>query len=276
MFETALSTNGKKIGEELFRQYQEAGIGMAELSFGAVGSETLVDLREIKSFADRYGVKIWSFHLPFMPFLTVDISSCDEKLREDSVRYLTELMKKAVEETGVRLFVIHPSGEPIEETSRKSRMNCAKESLKALAAAAAEIGAVIAVEDLPRTCLGRDSDDILELLSADDRLRVCFDTNHLLKENNTDFIRRVGNKIVTMHVSDYDFIDEKHWLPGEGGIDWQALVNALRSVNYQGPWLYEVAFKCPKTLSRSRDLCCGDFAQNAREILNGCEITVIQ
>lgn len=276
MFETALSTNGKSIGEELFRQYQEAGIGMAELSFGAVGSEKLVDLREVKRFADQYGVKIWSFHLPFMPFLTVDISSTDENLRENSVCYLTELMKKAYEETGVRLFVIHPSGEPIEEASRKSRMDCAKESLKTLAAAAEKIGAVIAVEDLPRTCLGRDSDELLELLSADDRLRVCFDTNHLLKENNVDFIRRVGSKIVTLHVSDYDVLDEKHWLPGEGRTDWQALVKALRTVGYQGPWLYEVGFKCPKTLFRSRDLCCMDFARNAQEILNGREITVIR
>ena len=168
MFETALSTNGKEIGEELFRQYGEAKIGMAELSFGNVGSETKVDLRETKRLADKYGVKIWSFHLPFMPFKTVDISSTDEELRKSSIEYLTALMIKAVKETGVKLFVIHPSGEPIEEAARRDRMECAKKSLKVLASVAAENGAVLAVEDLPRTCLGRDSDDILELISADD------------------------------------------------------------------------------------------------------------
>lgn len=276
MFETALSTNGKEISEELFRQYGEAKIGMAELSFGNVGSETKVDLRETKRLADKYGVKIWSFHLPFMPFKTVDISSTDEELRKSSIEYLTALMVKAVKETGVKLFVIHPSGEPIEEAARRDRMECAKKSLKVLASVAAENGAVLAVEDLPRTCLGRDSDDILELISADNRLRVCFDTNHLLKEDNVDFIKHVGSKIVTLHVSDCDFVDEKHWLPGEGNVDWQALVGALRSVGYKGPWLYEVGFKCPKTIVRSRDLCSMDFARNADEILGGKTVTKVE
>ena len=81
-----------------------------------------------------------------------------------------------------------------------------------------------------------------------------------------DFVRAVGKKIVTTHVSDYDFVDEKHWLPGEGKVDWQALVQALKDVGYNGPWLYEIGFECPNTLWRERDLTCEDFANNAAEI----------
>ena len=58
----------------------------------------------------------------------------------------------------------------------------------------------------------------MELISADDRLRVCFDTNHLLKESIIDFIYNVGDKIITTHVSDYARENERHWLPGEGVI----------------------------------------------------------
>lgn len=70
-------------------------------------------------------------------------------------------------------------------------MSQAKKSLAFLAEFAGKHGAVIAVEDLPRTCLGRNSSDIKELLSADKRLKVCFDTNHLLGEDNLDFMGRV-------------------------------------------------------------------------------------
>ena len=71
----------------------------------------------------------------------------------------------------------------------------AKSKLKILAQKAEELGMILAVEDLPRTCLGRNSDEMLELLSADSRLRVCFDTNHLLGEPITDFIKKVNELI---------------------------------------------------------------------------------
>ncbi len=130
------------------------------------------------------------------------------------------------------------------------------------------------MEDLPRTCLGRDSKDILNLLSADPNLRVCFDTNHLLSENPVDFIKAVGDKIITLHVSDYDNIYERHWLPGEGIIDWQALVEALKEVGYKAPWTYEIGFQAPWSIVRDRNLTCDDFVRNANEILGGKPITV--
>lgn len=30
-----------------------------------------------------------------------------------------------------------------------------------------------------------------------------------------------------LHVSDYDIVDEKHWLPGEGEVDWEMVCNSL-------------------------------------------------
>jgi sugar phosphate isomerase/epimerase len=133
----------------------------------------------------------------------------------------------------------------------------------------------VAVEDLPRTCLGRNSDEILELIGAHDALRVCFDTNHLLGENPVDFICKLKGKIITTHVSDYDFINERHWLPGEGDLDWNAIFGALREIGYDGAWLYELGFACPKSILRPRALTCEDIARNARELFDGKNPTVI-
>jgi hypothetical protein len=44
---------------------------------------------------------------------------------------------------------------------------------------------------------------------------------------------------ITLHVSDYDGVDERHWMAEEGIIDWKAVVAALRQANYQGPFLFE-------------------------------------
>ena len=35
-------------------------------------------------------------------------------------------------------------------------------------------------------------------------------------------------------------MDERHQLPGNGKIDWKELLDLLESINYSGPFMYEV------------------------------------
>jgi len=260
-----LSNCGKAVNEQLFIDYAEAGITAMEISRPTEEYESL-DYESMIAWGNRHGVTLWSCHLPFMPFDTLDISA--PHLAAGTVARLMELIRRGAG-AGVKLFVVHPSGEPIEEADRPVRMACAKESLRALAEVAAEVGATIAVENLPRTCLGRNVEEMEELVGAHPNLRVCFDTNHLLSGDPVELIHRLGDKLVTVHVSDYDFINERHWLPGEGKLDWNGVVNALRAVGYAGPWLYEIPFNCPNTIIRPRDLTCADFAENAKAVLAG-------
>lgn len=270
MYEIGLSTNGKVISEELFKSYRDAGITAMEISL-RYDEYAALDYGKIKAWADKYNVDLWSFHLPFVPFSEIDIS--DRHTCKNAIRYFVELIKKG-RDIGIEKFVIHPSGEPLEDDEREDRMKCAKETLAELAEIAKRNDAVIAVEDLPRTCMGKNSDEIAELISLHDDLMVCFDTNHLLDEDPVEFIHKIGNRIITTHISDYDFINERHWLPGEGKIDWQAVLQALKDIDYNGVWLYEVEFACPKTIIRERDLTCSDFVKNAREVFDNQPLTV--
>ena len=253
------------VNEQLFCDMKNAGIKHMEVSVSKELSEKLC-YENLKSWAEKYEINLWSFHLPFWPFSEIDISK--PSLAEFSVEYLKGYIEKG-SKIGIDKYVIHASGEPIDEGEREIRMQTAKKSLKELVEYASFFGSTIIVENLPRTCLGRDSSDILELLSADDRLKACFDTNHLLKESSSDFIKAVGDKIVTTHVSDYDFKDERHWLPGEGKIDWQKMINDLKSIGYSGIWLYEIGLGCPWTIIRDRDLTIQDFSDNARALFEG-------
>jgi len=264
MYEIGLSTPGF-VDEQLFCDMAKAGIKHVEISVDRWKSEQL-DFCKLKEWSEKYGVGLWSFHLPFYPFTEIDISNKD--IADKSIEYLSGYIKKG-SEIGIDKFIIHASGEPIAEGNRKERMDTAKKSLYTLCELAKEYGSVICVEDLPRTCLGRSSSDISELLTAHPDLKVCFDTNHLLDEKITDFIHRVGGKIITTHISDYDFNNERHWLPGEGDIDWQSLICALRDVDYKGVWLYEIGFGSPWTIKRDRDLCCDDFVNNAKALFSG-------
>ncbi len=272
MWNIGLSTCGKTVDEELFRQYAEAGITDMEVSVGYLDLQ--MDLPSVKRWADAYGIRLWTYHLPFAPFEEIDISALDASLRNTSLEHLTAHIRLAAE-IGIKNYVIHPSGEPYVPEEREERLCRAAECLHILADRAAEYGGRILVEDLPRTCLGRDSGEILRLIKADDRLMVCFDTNHLLTEDPAAFVQAVGDRIVSLHVSDYDFLNERHWMPGEGKVDWSTLVASLCAVGYDGPWLYEIEFACPDTILRDRELTCRDFAVNADEVLGGKPITTI-
>ncbi len=270
MFRIGLSTPCFP-NEECFKSYNRAGIECMEISVDSANYEKLC-FDELSKLSKKYNVEICSFHFPFMPFSELDISR--EDLADKSLEYLKGFIDKATE-IGIYKFVIHASGEPIEEKDRACRMACAKKSLFTLAEYAKERGAIILVEDLPRTCLGRSISDMEELISAHPDLYVCFDTNHLLYDDNVELIRRLGNKIKSTHISDYDFVNERHWLPGEGKNDWQGIINALNEVGYDGVWLYEIDLGCPKTIIRPRSLTYEDFVLNAKELFEGKTPTTI-
>ena len=46
---------------------------------------------------------------------------------------------------------------------------------------------------------------------------------HAITHLKKEFLKSLNKKIETLHVSDYDFINERHWLCGEGKIDWLSL-----------------------------------------------------
>lgn len=270
MYKIGLSTCGSLPSEELFEACGKAGIACVEISPAAEDYDKL-DYAGIKKWAKQSGLALWSYHLPFCPFEKIEISTKNSSAQ--TIEYFKELIRKGTD-IGIDKFVIHPSGEPIEENDRAERMKWAKDSLHTLAEFADQNGARIAVEDLPRTCLGRNSKEILELLEAHEKLCVCFDTNHLLSEDPVEFVHEVGARIATLHVSDYDFVNERHWLPGEGKLDWQALLAALKETGYAGAFMYELRFTCPNTILRDRDLTCEDIVRNAGELFAGQTPTV--
>jgi sugar phosphate isomerase/epimerase len=200
---------------------------------------------EIAEMAARHGLILWSIHLPFSQ--AIDISVLDDADRNAAIQLDLDILEAAAR-AGIRVAVVHPSSEPIFAPEREQRLENSRQSLRFLAEQAHNLNIRLAVEDLPRTCLGNCSDEIELLLQDNPHLSVCFDTNHLLFQDNVAFVEAIGSRIITLHVSDYDFIDERHLLPGEGKNNWTEIVDALERVDYAGPWMYEVGSRGKITL----------------------------
>lgn len=190
--------------------------------------------------AKSVDIKIWSIHLPFGT--DYDISEVNTEKRSKIIGDLSRLIDIA-SPLKAQVAVIHGSYEPIKSEEREDKILACIESLKALVAKCSEYGMKLAIECLPRTCIGNCSSEMLRILEGVDNLFVCFDTNHLTIENPSDFVRKVGKYIITTHVSDYDGINERHWLPGKGCVDWKDILHCLETVEYDGPILFELTNK---------------------------------
>ncbi len=129
---------------------------------------------------------------------------------------------------------------------------------------ARESGVRAGVEPLPRTCLGHNAGEMAVLLDGlpAEHVGICLDVNHAnVGQDLVAFIQLFGRRIISVHISDNDGVDEKHWLPGEGVIDWPAVINALRKVGYDGPWMCEVSLGNFALVTRLQQL-----AENKRQL----------
>lgn len=234
-----IGSSTSSMSPEEMAQAAQAGIGYVEI--GISGRGTVAEIREkalyARQKADEAGLKVWSCHLPFSR--TMDISVLSDSARMANVEFLTEMIA-ICGELGPKKLVLHPSSEPIADADREQRILNSIASIGVLRREAARIGAELCIEDLPRTCLGRNSAELLRIIAPYPDVKICFDTNHLLSEDLLDFVEACGDRIGTVHVSDYDMVDERHWLPGKGKIDWPVLYKALMKAGYKGVFMYEL------------------------------------
>ncbi len=198
-------------------------------------------VNRVKQAAADCGITVWSCHAPFG---ATDISDPDDDVRRASIHNVIEAMDAAVE-LAAGIVVVHGSREPIVVADRPDRLERCISSLGELCKAASKRGVVLALELLPRTCLGNRSAEmqmILDRTGGD--LRVCYDVNHItLYEGARESLNALGECIATLHISDHDGVDERHWVPGKGIVDWPGFVAGLDDIGYRGCLMHEARDK---------------------------------
>ncbi len=227
--------------EARMRDLEQNGIRYIELSSGDVRDFEgyRESSRQIFQAAAEHHVRIRSVHLPFAPFEALDPASTESALRERWLRETTEILNISAER-GAEIIVVHPSGEPYREELRSEHLRHSLASIAALSDVAERAGVKLAVENLPRTCICRDCKELEIFAHELPQIFFCFDSNHSLIDQNTEIIRSMGERILALHISDYDFVNERHLFPGEGCNDWSAIIRTLKEIGYSGTWNYEI------------------------------------
>ena len=67
MLKIGLSSCGYALTDENFASLKNAGIDAIEI-VRSLDDHKNKDCKEIRELADRHGVTLWSYHLPFAPF----------------------------------------------------------------------------------------------------------------------------------------------------------------------------------------------------------------
>ena len=128
----------QELTEQNFIDMKNAGVKELEISLAPEKYDSF-DWEGVKKKADMYGVNLWSLHLPFGPFSKINPADSDEKIKDYTLSYFETLIKKAAD-VGIKIAVVHPSGEPIGEDDRERQLDTAGKNLSLLAGIAEKYG----------------------------------------------------------------------------------------------------------------------------------------
>jgi sugar phosphate isomerase/epimerase len=200
-------------------------------------------VKRAASLIDDLGLETYSFHAPFAD--SIDITSPDHQARD----FARNELFKAAEAAAilkVRYLVIHPGPEnsKLPDHERFWRLQHAVDVLNQTYAHCRQLGVGLVLENmLPHLFAGRIR-DLLWILGALDSFKVgiCLDTGHAhLGGDLPAVVHKLSGHLWMVHASDNHHHYDDHLPPGDGTINWAALLALLNDLHFNGTFILEIA-----------------------------------
>jgi sugar phosphate isomerase/epimerase len=228
----------ENLDEALIRELAAVGVKTFEINARQLTQPLQRDAA--RHLLARQRPKASSIHALFGP--EYDFSKLEPEQWQNAVNCAVETVELAAD-LHIPILVMHASSEPVPPEERNRRLERVIEGFGIIGQKAKSTGRRIAIEYLPRTCLGNNLTELNMLVDrlGDETFGVCLDVNHLMEKyaELSQIVRSLGPRLIAAHISDCDEVDEKHWLPGRGVLNWPALMQSLREIDYKGPFTYE-------------------------------------
>ena len=200
-----------------------------------------------KKFCDERGIVFNQSHAPF------SFNWANPEIAEKVAKPRIERSVEIAGMMGVKVAVVHPihwfEYKGHEAEARQINLDY----YRGLIPLARNAGVKIAIENMwqkevKRKCI---SDDVgsraADLASYVDEIDsewivACLDVGHcsLIGEEAQDAIRLLGrDRLKALHTHDNGYTGDDHQLPGLGKMDWDAIMQALKDIGYEGELTYE-------------------------------------
>jgi sugar phosphate isomerase/epimerase len=186
-----------------------------------------------RKLLEQYGIRCWG-----AVTLTLggrNLAAKDVAQRANSVAYVKSVVQ-LIAELGGEIITIVPAtvGKVVPDSSPENEWTWVRDGLKEVYEMAGRLNVRMAIEPLNRfeTYFINRADQALAMANeVGPRCGVCLDAFHMNIEE-TDFlgaIRRCRGRIFDFHVA-----DNNRLAPGQGSLDWRAIVKVLREFGYDG------------------------------------------
>lgn len=216
--------------QEKFELAADAGLDGLELT----AVSTQAEAEDARAAADAAGIEIAS--VMATTHWKLPLSSTDEAVRVEAVRGIEDSLKVA-DWAGTDTVLVVP-GVVDEDNRYHAALDLATKSIRELLPTAEELGVSMALENVWNKFLLSP----VEMRDFIDQFDSAFVTayfdvgNILLYGYPVHWIEVLGERIVRVHVKDFD-TNTRQFVPLlTGSVDYPRVVNALRGVGYHG-WL---------------------------------------
>ncbi|HCX65722.1 MAG TPA: sugar phosphate isomerase/epimerase [Eubacteriaceae bacterium] len=205
--------------QERLKIIKQAGFDGAILWWEDEIYPNLVEKRHMPDLVAKEGLFLENIHTPFTDIN--DLWSVDNERRREVVqRY-----KRYVEDCrrfSIPTMVVHCT----DVGSEKNSFSAGIESFEDLTEYAEKNRIKIAVENT------RDHQLVEEVLKRipSDYLGLCYDSSHdwLGEQSRGELLRLNVDRVFASHLSDNDGKKDRHWILGDGYVDWKKIGNLMK------------------------------------------------
>lgn len=257
---SAMATRGCKglVGEvEALKKLRAAGFDTLDLSFVFQNQPDFIlhdpdwekRIEEVGLAAEELGITFNQCHFPYVEMRKPIFK------QEGYAEMFFEVTRRAIIAAGMLKIphgVMHPQSFPELNHERKACLERNHALFDAYIELGVKCGVRTAIENMPPMLdgaypmrYGMHYDDVIELVdsyNAPEWVGICWDTGHgnLARFDQPRALKAIGSRLIALHLNDNSGKKEdEHLLPGIGTVDWQAVLEALIDIDYQGDLTYE-------------------------------------
>jgi sugar phosphate isomerase/epimerase len=219
--------------EEALPEIIRSGLRLIEIVDAGPHTLTRPRVERLQEMKASYDLR-YSIHAPFTD---VNLSADDDHVRnailerlEESIRWASDLGE---------ILVFHPGNRTAAERfSPGSAWDINLSSVRRLLSYAEDYGVKALIENVPEPFpyVLKSVEDFSRFFDEiDHEVGMVLDVAHAnLRGEALEYIRRFDDKIEHVHVSDNNGASDVHLRVGEGSIDWEKTIEALKASPFDG------------------------------------------
>lgn len=233
-----------------------------------VKSFTPERIKNIREYCERFGIQL-SFHPPYY----INFSTWFPLKRKANLSILKESIRLA-QRLRARHITVHMgsfSRSVLWASQRHMALDRVVKGFADVLHLCEDSNVFLALENViplrPESgffFLGDSIEDLKYVFSRLDSpyLKWCLDTGHAnCSQGVVNYIEQLGEHLLTIHVHDNHGEFDEHLAVGEGTIPWEKMLEALRHIDFHGPFVIE-SFKSLPHITKENLVLLGAGLQN--------------